>query len=202
MTPADEARFIVLWQQGASYAVIAQALGCALGTVGSRAHTLAKQGKIQPRPKGGSYPRQQAMARQGDPPATPAPHATPTAPAPPAPQVTPAPPAMTFVAVPEIQDMLALMKDLHARVIALEQTRVPPALPAPPATPAPPTADRKDIQQWTVRLSKALIEHLKAVAYERRIPPSQLVEELVWKGLTAHHPSTPSPASTPDRNAS
>jgi hypothetical protein len=42
-----------------------------------------------------------------------------------------------------------------------------------------------------VRLSKALIEHLKAVAYERRMPPSQLVEELVWKALTDHHPSTP-----------
>jgi hypothetical protein len=98
---------------------------------------------------------------------------------------------MTFVAVPEIQEMLILMQDLHARVIALEQTRVPPALPAPHATPAPPAVDRKDIQQWTVRLSKALIEHIKAVAYARRIPPSQLVEELVWKALTEHHPSTP-----------
>jgi hypothetical protein len=61
--------------------------------------------------------------------------------------------------------------------------------PAPPATPA---AERKDIQQWTVRLSKALIEHLKAVAYERRIHPSQLLEELVWHALHDHPPSTPS----------
>ena len=98
---------------------------------------------------------------------------------------------MTFVAVPEIQDMLSLMKDLHARVIALEQMRVPPALPAPPAAPAPPVAERKEIQQWTVRLSKALIEHLKAVAYERRIPPSQLVEELVWHALNDRGSSTP-----------
>jgi hypothetical protein len=95
--------------------------------------------------------------------------------------VSPAPPALPFVAVPEIQEMLSLMKDLHARVGALEQTRVPPALPAPPA---PPAAERKDIQQWTVRLSKALIEHLKAVAYEGHMPPSQLVEELLWKALT------------------
>jgi hypothetical protein len=42
-----------------------------------------------------------------------------------------------------------------------------------------------------VRLSKALIEHLKAVGYyERRIPPSQLVEELLWKALTDRLPST------------
>ena len=50
-------------------------------------------------------------------------------------------------------------------------------------TPAPPAAERKDVQQWTVRLSKALIEYLKAVAYERRIPPSQLLEELVWHAI-------------------
>jgi hypothetical protein len=53
-----------------------------------------------------------------------------------------------------------------------------------------------------VRLSKALIEDIKAVAYERRLPPSQLVEELVWKALTVHHPSTPEPASTADRTSS
>jgi hypothetical protein len=52
--------------------------------------------------------------------------------------------------------------------------------PAPPATPALPTAERKEIQQWTVRLSKALIEHIKAVAYERRIPPSQHLVEWCW----------------------
>jgi hypothetical protein len=100
---------------------------------------------------------------------------------------------MTFVAVPEIQELLSLVKDLHARVGALEQTRVPPALPAPPvthATPAPPAAERKDIQQWTVRLSKALIAHVKAVAYERRIPPSQLLEDWLWQ--QAHHDRSPS----------
>jgi hypothetical protein len=63
MTPTDEAEFIRLWQQGASYAVIAQALGCALGTMGSRAAALTAQGKIRPRPRGGAYPRQQAQAR-------------------------------------------------------------------------------------------------------------------------------------------
>jgi hypothetical protein len=111
----------------------AQALGCALGTVGSRAAALAVQEKIQARPRGGAYPRQKAQGRKEG----------------------------------------------------------PPAPPAPPAPPTAPAAERKEIQQWTVRLSKALIEHLKAIAYERRMPPSQLVEELVWKALTDHHPSTP-----------
>jgi hypothetical protein len=170
MTPAEEAAFIALWQQGAGQQELAARLGVPVGTIKSRAFALAHQGKIQPRPRGGAYPRQQATARQEDPPATPAPPTAPAPPVPPAPQVTPAPPALTFVAVPEIQEMLSLMKDLQARVISLEQTRMPPAPPATPVPPAPRAAERKDIQQWTVRLSKALIEHIKAVAYERRIP--------------------------------
>jgi DNA-directed RNA polymerase specialized sigma24 family protein len=39
MTPTDEARFIQLWQEGASYRDIAQALGCPLGP-GRRAYLL------------------------------------------------------------------------------------------------------------------------------------------------------------------
>jgi hypothetical protein len=180
MTPADEATFIALWTEGLTTAAIAQRLGIPLGTVKSRAHTLAHAGKLTPRPRGGASPHRRADVRPED---TPSPPEPPTAPAPHAPQVAPAPPAVTFVAVPEMQELLSLVKDLHARVIALEQTRVPTALPAPPATTAPPASERQDIQQWTVRLSKVLIEHLKAVAYERRMAPSQLVEELLWQEL-------------------
>ncbi len=126
MTPADEALFIQLWQQGIDSAAIGQQLGIPRGTVSSRAATLVRRGKIQPRPRGGSYPKQPAL------------------------------------------------------------TRLSPDGSSPPATPAPPAAERKEIQPCTVRLSKALIEHLKAVAYERRMPPSELVEALVWKALTDH----------------
>jgi hypothetical protein len=162
-----EAELIALWNQGLEITAMAQRLGIPKGTVQSRAHRLQARGLIQPRPKGGAYPRQKAQARSDGSPATPTPPMTP------APPVAHAPPALTFVAVPEIQELLRLVNDLHARVGALEQTRVPPALPAPPATttpPVPPAAERKEIQQWTVRLSKALIEHLKAVGYERHIP--------------------------------
>jgi hypothetical protein len=83
--------------------------------------------------------------------------------------------------------MLTILKDLQGRVVSLEQTRVTPALPAapmPPTTPTPPAPERKDIQQWTVRVSKALVEHLKARAYEQRLNPSELVEQLLWQSLT------------------
>jgi transposase len=122
-----EAEFIALWNQGLEIAEMAQRLGIPKGTVQSRAHRLQQRGLIQPRPKGGAYPRQKVKARSD-------------------------------------------------------------GSPAPPATPA---VERKDIQQWTVRLSKALIAHLNAVAYERRIHPSQLLDELAWKALNDQSPSRP-----------
>jgi hypothetical protein len=117
MTPADEATFCALWQQGLSQDAIAQRLGIPIGTVKSRAHTLAHTGKLTPRPRGGAYPRQKALARQEDPPA-PA-----RAPAPPpadAALPTRDPPAITFLAVPEVRELIHTVTDLVARVAALE----------------------------------------------------------------------------------
>jgi hypothetical protein len=62
MTSAEEQKFIRLWQQGRTSAAIAQALGVPLGTSSSRPHTLQRQGKIQPRPRGGAYPTQRRQA--------------------------------------------------------------------------------------------------------------------------------------------
>jgi DNA-binding transcriptional MocR family regulator len=62
MTPTDEATFIILWQQGTSQQELAARLGVLVGTIKSRASALARQGKIQARPKGGAYPRQRRQA--------------------------------------------------------------------------------------------------------------------------------------------
>jgi hypothetical protein len=64
MTPADEATFIALWQAATSTAEIGRQLGIPRGTVATRTQRLVAQGKIQTRPRGGVYPRQQALARQ------------------------------------------------------------------------------------------------------------------------------------------
>ena len=69
MTPAEEACFIALWQAGTETAEIGRQLGIPRGTVSSRAYTLVPQGKIQPRPKGGAYPRRKSQGRQEDSPA-------------------------------------------------------------------------------------------------------------------------------------
>jgi len=70
MTPTDEATFIALWQQGLSQDTIAQRLGIPIGTVKSRAHTLAHAGKLTPRPRGGAHPSRRALARQAGAPAS------------------------------------------------------------------------------------------------------------------------------------
>jgi DNA-binding IclR family transcriptional regulator len=65
MTPAEQ-EFIALWTQGLEIATSAQRLGIPKGTVQSRALRLQARGLIQPRPKGGAYPRQKALARLTD----------------------------------------------------------------------------------------------------------------------------------------
>jgi hypothetical protein len=180
MTGTDEARFIQLWQQGASYKAIAQALGCPIGTVASRSAALAAQGKIHPRQRGGAYPSRRAKAR---------PEASPAqAPAtPPADSALPTrdPPAITFMAVPEVRELIHTVKDLVARVETLEAgtrhgTRTPPA----PATPPAGTRAPGTIKQWTVRLSQPLIEAVKTQAATTGKEPSHLVEELLWQALS------------------
>jgi ATP/maltotriose-dependent transcriptional regulator MalT len=57
MARAWEPDFIQLWQAGASQEAIAQALGIPVGTVKSRAHALAAQGKIQQRLQAGGGAR-------------------------------------------------------------------------------------------------------------------------------------------------
>jgi len=176
MTPADEATFIALWQQGLSQDAIAQQMGCPVGTVKSRAHMLAHQGKITPRPRGGSPLSRRTKARPEDAPA-------PTRETPALP--TRDPPAITMVAVPELRELIQRFSGLEARVAALEDgtrevTRTTPAHASPPAT-----HPRADIKQWTVRLSQALIEAVKAQATTEGKEPSHLVEQLLWTALSA-----------------
>jgi hypothetical protein len=183
MTSTDEATFIALWNQGLEIAAIAQRLGIPIGTVKSRAHTLAHAGKLTPRPRGGAYQRQKALARQEDPPAparAPAP--------PPADSALPTrdPPAITFLAVPEVRELIQTVKDLVTRVAALEEgtrdgTRTPPAGTRTPGT----------IKQWTVRLSQPLIEAVKAQAAAEGKEPSHLVEELLSTALSERRSTMP-----------
>jgi DNA-binding transcriptional MocR family regulator len=159
--------------------LIAQRLGIPKGTVQSRAHRLQQQGKIQPRPRGGAYPSQRALARQERAPAQ--------APAPAGASLpTRETPAITMVAVPELRELITRFSGLEARVAALEDHTHSPPAPAPAPAPA-----RVNIEQWTVRLSTALIERIKAEAVAAQKPPSHILEELAWKALNDQSPSMP-----------
>ena len=169
MTPAEEARVIALWQQGASYRDPAQALGCALGTVGSRAAALVAQGKIQPRPRGGAYPRRQAKARQEDPP-TPVQR-----------------PVQTFDTGPvqrldRLEDEVLGLRRLVQSVI--DRLDHPPVQTPVQITALPPYPKGKAVR-WNLWILDAIRDELATLATERGVSPSQLVQELLWKALSA-----------------
>jgi hypothetical protein len=173
-----EVEFIQHWEAGETCEQIGAALGIPAGTASSRAHTLQREGKIQPRPKGGKRVWSN----------TPAQAPAPTPAGPPAP--TREAPAITMVAVPELREIISRFSALEARVAAIENgtrgaTRTPPAE-TPALTRTPGT-----IKQWTVRLSQPLIDAVKAQASTEGKEPSHLVEELLWQALTDRQSATP-----------
>jgi DNA-binding transcriptional MocR family regulator len=149
MTPAAEATFIALWQQGASYRTIAQALRCPLGTVASRTAALVAQGKITPRPRG------RAKGRPVDPPADRPPstvHGPPSS-------VDP-PPSTVDHLREDLQAVLtAALQPVLARLEALETGLARPRPEdRPPSTVHPGTVDRPpstvDHETWELRQRK------------------------------------------------
>jgi hypothetical protein len=176
MTPADEATFIRLWQEGASYTVIARALRIPGGTVGSRATRLAKQGKIQPRPRGGTYPKQHALAR------TPRPVQRPVQ-------------TIDTGAVQTLSADVDLLKSEVAGLRHLVQSLVdrldhPPVQTPVQITALPPYPKGKAVR-WNLWILDVIRDDLAVLATERGISPSQLVQELLWKALTDRPASTP-----------
>jgi hypothetical protein len=191
MTPADEARFVQLWQQGASYRELAAALGCPLGTVASRSAALVAQGKIQPRPRGGDYPSRRAKARPGDPPPpvqrpvqttdTGAVHSVDTG----AVQRFDTGPVQRLNALEqEVQGLRLLMQSV------VDRLDHPPVQTPVQITALPPYPQGKAVR-WNLWILDAIRDDLAALAAERGVSPSQLVQELLWTALTDRRSSTP-----------
>jgi hypothetical protein len=182
MTAADEATFIALWQQGASYQELAQALGVPLGTVGSRSAALAAQGKIQPRPRGGAYASRRAQARGDDPPTS--------AQRPVQKSDTGAVSSVDTGAVQrldrledEVQGLRLLMQSV------IDRLDHPPVQTPVQITALPPYPPGKAVR-WNLWLLDAIRDEVAKIAAERGISPSQLVQELLWQALQEHRPST------------
>ncbi len=190
MTPEAEATFIQLWQQGASQQAIAARLGVPVGTVKSRASALARQGKIEPRPRGGAYPRQNALARRGD-------HAEVSAdtrcdtrrvPAD-TPSLQYLPPSQGEM-LPLLHDILQELRQLTGGLAARVSADTPqvshdtPRVSAGVSARTPLPAERGKSVRWNLHLSERLREQVKALAATRGLQDSQMVEELLWLALS------------------
>jgi DNA-binding transcriptional MocR family regulator len=170
MTPTEEARFIALWQQGASYAALAQALGIPAGTVSSRASALQRQGKIPPRPRGGAYPKRQAQA--------------PTPVQRPVQTTAPVQSSADTGAVQRLDRLEDEVQGLRQLVQAvLDHLNHPPVQTPVQITALPPYPKGKAVR-WNLWILDAIRDELAALAAERGISPSQLVQEFLWKVLS------------------
>jgi hypothetical protein len=183
MTTDEEATFIALWQAGLETAAIAQRLGVPKGTVQSRAHRLQQQGKIQPRPRGGSYPSQRALARQAG---TPRPVQRPvqsidTG----AVSSVDTGAVQTFDTGPvqrldRLEDEVQGLRRLVQSVV--DRLDHPPVQTPVQITALPPYPKGKAVR-WNLWVLDAIRDELARLAAERGISPSQLVQELLWKEL-------------------
>ena len=189
MTPAEEARFIALWQAGMTSAAMAQALGIPRGTVGSRAYHLVRQGKIQPRPKGGVYPHQQARQAGASRPVQPPVQTFDTG----AVQRADTGAVQPFDTGPvqrldRLEDEVVGLRHLMQSV--MDRLDHPPVQTPVQISTLPPYPPGKAVR-WNLWILDAIRDDLAALATERGISPSQLVQELLWKALSDRGSSTP-----------
>jgi hypothetical protein len=164
MTPADEATFIALWTEGLTTAAIAQQLGIPVGTVKSRAHTLAHAGKLTPRPRGGVRQQGKAQPEAEDRPST----------------VHPLQADLTAALSAALQPVLARLEALENGL-----ARRPPD-DRPPSTVAPDTWELKQLKhsiRWTIYVPQAMKEALQRRAAATGQNPSLLVQEALARWL-------------------
>ena len=191
MTPTEEAQFIQLWEQGASYQAIAQAMRCPLGTVASRSAALAAQGKIQPRPRGGAYSSRRAKARPESSPApvqrpvqshdTGAVHSVDTG----AVQAHDTGPAQRL---DRLEDEVQGLRRLVQSVV--DRLDHPPVQTPVQITALPPYPKGKAVR-WNLWILDVMRDELATWAAERGVSPSQLVQELLWHALSERRSTMP-----------
>jgi DNA-binding transcriptional MocR family regulator len=194
MTPTDEATFIALWQQGASYRDIAQALGCPLGTVASRSAALAAQGKIQPRPRGGAYSSRRAKARlQGSPSPVQSSaeqdSAVQDSAVQPTTALVPSPAVASAAIIDLLRQTLARLDTVEQDLKAIREDRQPSAgqSGAGQSSADPPSLSLEEAraERWNLWLPRGLRHRIEAVAKARGHAPSKVVQEALWQWINS-----------------
>jgi hypothetical protein len=208
MTPADQ-EFITLWQAGWETAAIAAHLGLKATTAQSRARRLQQRGLIQPRPRGGAYPSQQALARQGSgtgdgvsqqtpgvPPQTPrvskgvSPRVSKPVPV----EVLPSLPASSGSPemTPLLQEILQELRTLTRGLAGRVSDQTPPVSHSTPQVPhrvservslGVSIGAREKTERWNLHLPSDLIAQTKTRAQALDVHPSELVAEVLRRWL-------------------
>jgi DNA-binding transcriptional MocR family regulator len=178
MTPADEATFIALWEQGASYRELAAALGCPLGTVASRSAALAAQGRITPRPRGGAQARREGTPVPGQSGAV-----QPTT------ALVPSPAVASAAIIDLLRQTLARLDTVEQDLKAIREDRQPSAgqSGAVQSSADLPSLSLEEAraERWNLWLPRGLRHRIEAVAKARGHAPSKVVQEALWQWLTA-----------------
>ena len=198
MTPTDEATFIALWSQGLSQDAIARQLGIPVGTVKSRAHTLAHAGKLTPRPRGGVRPQGKTQPEAEGLLSTVHPEPSTVDPVPST--VHPLQADLTAALTAALQPVLARLEALETGLARQHPTDRPPSTihpdtvdgppsQRPPSTVDPDTWELKALKhsvRWTVYVPQAMKDEIQRRASARGQPPSVFLQELLGKALTDH----------------
>jgi hypothetical protein len=170
-----------------------------VGTIKSRATALARQGKIQARPRGGAYPRQHPLARQEPPPRPVQSRAVqsrppqPWSPAPPSPrrQSSTCCAKRWRASIPSSKTLRPsgkiIILPVQGRAVQdrAEQCRaVQSSADLTPLTPEEAKAER-----WNLWLPRGLRQRIEAVAKARGHALSKVVQEALWQWVaTAEGP--------------
>jgi hypothetical protein len=186
-----EADFIRLWQAGATQAAIAEALGCPVGTVKTRAQRLVAQGKLAARPRGGAYPHRQRQAQVAEPPAAtlhPSGHDMPSTV-----QTEPALPGAEHAALrvlleEVLRPVLARLTALEAEVQALRaqgQTLHGAWAALPGAEPADLAPEARKSERWNIYVPRWVRQAVEAEAAAQQRAPSWVLQAIVRQWLAA-----------------
>jgi hypothetical protein len=162
--------------------------------VKSRAHTLQQQGKIQARPRGGLVPVQKPVQTKD----TGAVHSVDTD----AEQHIDtgavssvdigAVHGLDTAAVQRLDRLEAEVLGLTTLVRSLMERLEHPAVSTPVQISALTPYPKGKAVRWNLWILDKIREEITAIAAERELSPSQLVQELLWKALSERHRSSTS----------
>jgi hypothetical protein len=173
MTPADEAQFIALWNQGLTCPEIAQRLTIPPGTARSRAYHLQQRGRITARPKGGKRVRPWTVHAAVQDSAVHAP-------------MHGAVPVHNSAEILIPAALAAELGCLWAAIDALRQDMHRPVQDTVQSLPEPLFDDPADnaTERWNLYLKRGLRVRIEGLARARGIAPSRVVQEILWQALS------------------